>query len=231
MRALLISNSVSLGGQYLDHCFKAIKKTIGQEKEVLFIPYALNDWEGYEKIAQARFKKEGVRLKSIHREKDPRRAIRDTGVLFVGGGNTFRLLKKMQDLNLVNLIGSRVKSGKLIYIGVSAGTNLACPTIRTTNDMPIVEPRSLKALGLVKFQINPHYIDPEKNPKHKIETREERLRQFHEENNLPVVALREGSYLLLDDKKFQLGGGGAKLFEKNKKSRELRRNQLLSFLL
>ena len=134
--------------------------------------------------------------------------------MFIGGGNTFRLLKALYDFDLLGPIRERVQNG-MPYIGSSAGSNVAAPTIRTTNDMPIVEPPSFDALGLVSFQINPHYIDPDPNSKHMGETREERIVQFLEENDTPVVGLREGAMLRIEHGETILRGStGARIFRK-----------------
>jgi len=124
--------------------------------------------------------------------------LRNADAVFVGGGNTFRLLKTLYERDLLAPIRDRVRAG-LPYLGSSAGTVIAAPTIKTTNDMPIVEPPSFAALGLVKFQMNPHYLDPDPLSTHKGETREERIREFLEENDVPVVGLREGSILRVED--------------------------------
>ena len=156
----------------------------------------------------------GCELDSLHESPAPKDAIRDAEALFVGGGNTFRLLATLYRLDLLPLLRARVAEG-MLYCGASAGSNLAGPTIRTTNDMPIVEPPSLEALGLVPFQINPHYVDPEPGSRHMGETREERLRQFHEENDAPVVGLREGSMLRVEGAEVLLRGiAGARIFRR-----------------
>jgi dipeptidase E len=134
--------------------------------------------------------------------------------VFIGGGNTFRLLKALYDHDLLGVIRERVSRG-MPYIGSSAGSNIAAPTIRTTNDMPIVQPPSFDALGLVSFQINPHYLDPDPNSTHKGETREERIIQFLEENETPVVGIREGAMLRIENGKTQLRGStGARIFRR-----------------
>jgi len=203
LRALLISNSKVAGLEYLDHVAEHLKEFLGElDGFVLFVPFALADRDGYAARARQRFDTMGYVLKSMHdyRTADARRrAVTDASCIFVGGGNTFRLLKSLQeDPALLPLVRERVASGKLLYIGSSAGTNVACPTIRNTNDMPIVWPASLAGLGLVPFQINTHYIDPEREVKHHMgETRQKRLEEFMEENTVPVVALREGSSILV----------------------------------
>jgi len=205
MRALLISNSTLHGSGYLDHAEKDIREFVGASGRVLFVPYALADHDGYAEIARKRFERMGYELYSIHQEDDPARALGRANSIFIGGGNTFRLLKALYDKSLLQLITERVREG-FPYIGASAGSNMACPTLKTTNDMPIVEPPSFNALGLIKFQINPHYLDPDPNTKHMGETREERLRQYLEENEVPVVGLREGSMLWVEDDKVTLRG-------------------------
>jgi dipeptidase E len=138
----------------------------------------------------------------------------DNPAVFVGGGNTFRLLKTLQDGGLLDQIRRKVLDG-MRYMGSSAGANLACPTIKTTNDMPIVQPADFHALGLVTFQINPHYIDADPNSRHMGETREKRISEFHEENDLTVIGLREGSWIVVDQGRATLHGEtGAKIFLK-----------------
>ena len=209
MRLLLISSSNVHGYGYLDHAEAEIRD-LGAER-IAFAPFALADLEGYTQKVRERFARmeiEVVQLKSA-------RDLDGVGALFVGGGNTFRLLKTMYDLSLLDPIRLRVRSGALHYIGSSAGTNIAAPTIRTTNDMPIVQPPSFEALGLVSFQINPHYLDPDPASTHKGETREERIHQFHEENAAPVVGLREPSMLrVIDSEVTLIGTATARLFRR-----------------
>jgi dipeptidase E len=187
---------------------------------VLFIPYALQDRDGYAAKARVAFEEMGYGLVSLHEATDPRRAVEEAEAVFCGGGNTFRLLKTLQELGLLPLIRLRVARG-MVYAGASAGSNLACPTIRTTNDMPIVEPASLDALGLVGFQINPHYIDPAPGSTHMGETRETRIREFHEENETPVVGLREGAILRVEGPSVLLKGvAGARIFRRGEEPLE-----------
>ena len=167
-------------------------------------PFALHDRDAYATQARERFAKMGYELNSIHTSDNPAAAVRNHEALFIGGGNTFRLLRALYDQNLVAPIRDRVRAG-MAYIGSSAGSNVAAPTIKTTNDMPIVQPPSFDALGLVSFQINPHYLDPDPNSSHKGETREERIIQFLEENETPVIGLREGAMLRIEDGKTLLG--------------------------
>ena len=213
-RILLISNSTLFGGGYLDHAEAEIRDFLGEVERVLFVPFALYDCDAYAATAAERFKKMGYELTSAHHAADPFQAVADTEAIFIGGGNTFRLLKALYDHDLLDAIRQRVRDG-MPYIGSSAGSNVAAPTIRTTNDMPIVQPPSLDALGLVSFQINPHYLDADPNSTHKGETREERLIQFLEENDTPVVGLREGAMLRIENGQTLLKGStGARIFRR-----------------
>ena len=213
-RLLLISNSTLHGSGYLDHAEAEIRDFLGNLNHVLFVPFALFDRDKYAATAQTRFERMGYELTSIHTAANPALAVQETEAMFIGGGNTFRLLKTLYDFDLLDVIRDRVDAG-MPYIGSSAGSNMACPTIRTTNDMPIVQPPSFNALGLVTFQINPHYLDPDPNSKHMGETREERINQFHEENETPVVGLREGAILRIEnDETILRGSTGARIFRK-----------------
>jgi dipeptidase E len=221
MHILLISNSTLYGSGYLDHAEDEIRSFLGDIKRVLFVPYALFDRDTYAATAQKRFQKMGYDLTSIHTATNPVQAVKDTDAIFIGGGNTFRLLKTLYDFDLLGPIRERVADG-MRYIGSSAGSNVAAPTIKTTNDMPIVQPPSFDALGLVSFQINPHYLDPDPNSKHMGETREERIRQFLEENDTPVVGLREGAMLRIENGETILRGStGARIFRKGVEPIEL----------
>jgi len=220
-RLLLVSSSRVHGTGLLEHCREAIVSHFSQSDSVLFVPFALADHEQYESTIRSAFESFGVKLRSIHHESDPSSAIARSNGIFIGGGNSFRLLKTLYDRQLMEPIREAVARG-VPYMGSSAGTNMACPTIRTTNDMPIVEPPSFEALGLVPFQINPHFIDADPKSTHKGETRAQRLGEFHEENQIPVVALREGSWLEIDGDQCQLmGKTGMKLFQPGQEPQEL----------
>jgi dipeptidase E len=213
MQLLLVSNSTLYGSGYLDHAETEIRDFLGTDvKQVLFVPFALQDHATYAASAQQRFAKMGYELTSIHTAPNPKQVVKYAEAIFVGGGNTFRLLKALYDLNLIEPIGRRVAEG-MPYIGSSAGSNIAAPTIKTTNDMPIVEPPSFDALNLIWFQINPHYLDADRNSTHMGETREQRLLQFHEENSTPVAAIREGAILRIENGVTMLkGSSGARIF-------------------
>jgi len=190
MNLLLISSSNVHGYGYLDHAEPEIRSVLGGRRRVAFVPFALKDHAGYTARVAERLDRMGVDAFQVGNADD----LRQAEAIFIGGGNTFRLLKALYDRDLLQIIRERVRAG-VPYIGSSAGTNVAAPTIKTTNDMPIVEPPSFDALGLVPFQINPHYLDPDPGSTHKGESREERIREFLEENDTPVVGLREGTML------------------------------------
>jgi dipeptidase E len=213
-RVLLISNSTLYGSGYLDHAADEIRSFLGSVTAVLFVPYALYDRDSYAASARERFQRMGYGLESIHKANNAEQAVRDAQAIFIGGGNTFRLLKALYDENVLPAIRQRVAEG-MPYIGSSAGSNVAGPTIKTTKDMPIVQPPSFDALGLVPFQISPHFLDPDPNSKHMGETQEERILQFLEENETPVAGLREGAMVLAENDSFLLkGSSGARIFRK-----------------
>lgn len=211
---LLISNSTLYGSGFLDHAETEIRDFLGQVRRVLFVPFALHDQDGYAARVRERLGLMGYDVESIHQASDKQKAVSNAESIFIGGGNTFRLLKSLYEFDVLDLIRERADEG-MLYMGSSAGSNVAAPTIRTTNDMPIVEPPSLDALGLVSFQINPHYLDPDPNSKHMGETREERIVQFLEENETPVVGLREGAILRIENGTTTLKGTtGARIFRR-----------------
>lgn len=230
-RLLLISNSTMHGRGYLEHVAYDLRAFLDGVRSVLFVPWALADHEAYAQKAAPAFAALGIRLDSIHRHANALAAIGDAEAVFVGGGNTFRLLDRLHRTGAAAAIAARAFAG-MRYVGSSAGTNVATPSIRTTNDMSIVEPPTFAALGLVPFQINPHYLDPDPQSKHMGETREERLRQFHEENATPVLGLREGGWLGVDGDRMELRGTTpARLFERGAAPREIQPGADLSELL
>jgi len=231
-RLLLISNSTQHGGGYLDHCAAEIGDFLGPDVDrVLFVPWALFDRDGYAAKARQRFSEMGFGLDSVHGMDDPRRAVREAQALFIGGGNTFRLLNELHTAGLIEPIRERVADG-MPYLGTSAGSNVACPTIRTTNDMPIVEPPGFEALGLVPFQINPHYLEPDPDSRHQGETREQRITEFLEENDQVVIGLREGSMLRVEGSRMELRGTtGARIFRRGAAAREAQPGTRLDGLL
>ena len=204
-RLLLLSNSSQHGRGYLDHAEAEIRALLAGVGCVLFVPFALADHDGYASRCRQRLNAMGYEVDSVHTSPDVRAAVEQAEAVFIGGGNTFRLLKALYDNKLIETIRRRVDEG-MPYLGASAGTNVAAPTIRTTNDMPIVEAPSLDALGLVGFQINPHYLDPDPGSSHMGETREQRLLEYLEENEIPVLGLREGSMLRISNEGVRLLG-------------------------
>jgi dipeptidase E len=213
-RVLLVSNSTVYSRGYLDHVESEIKGFLGSTRRVLFFPFALHDRDAYTATVRKRFGGMGYSVESAHEAAVPQKAVEESDVIFIGGGNTFRLLKALQDLDLVEAIRRKVSSGAP-YIGSSAGSNVAGPTIKTTKDMPIVQPRSFDSLGLVPFQISPHYLDPDPSSTHMGETQEERILQFLEENDTPVVGIREGAWLLCNNGTVTVKGQtGARIFRR-----------------
>jgi dipeptidase E len=218
--------------QYLEHALESLKDFFGDERNVLFVPYALANYDGYTASIQAALVPLGAVVRGVHTFSDPRQAVTEARVLYVGGGNSFRLLKTLRQVQLLNIVRERVEAGELRYIGSSAGTNMACPSLRTTNDMPIVQPRSFKALGLIPFQINPHYLDPVPNSTHRGETRDDRIAEFLEENDVAVLGMREGCWLHRDGPALSLEGvAGARLFRRHKEPEEIAPGTDLSWLL
>lgn len=220
-RILLLSSSTVSDGGYLDYAEEEIRNFFGATKRVLFVPYALYDRGSYARRVGLRLQQMGYLVESLHLADSPRKAVLDAEAIFIGGGNTFRLLKALYDNDILQVIRDRV-TADLPYLGSSAGSNVAGPTISTTNDMPIVQPPSFAALGLVPFQINPHYLDADPNSTHMGETREERIRQFLEEQATPVIALREGAWLRCEGDRCRVGGKtGGLCFRRGEPAQEL----------
>ena len=191
---LLLSISRNYGDEFLAHALGAIQDFV-QGDDLVFVPFALADRESYGELINDALSSLGTTVEIATPDRRGANLIAEARALFVGGGNTFRLLKTMQSLGALSKIQERYRRGELRYMGSSAGTNLACPTIRTTNDMPIVCPGGFEALGLVPFQINAHFQDDDAFEGHMGETRRTRLTEFLEENDAPVLALREGSWI------------------------------------
>ncbi len=233
MKLLLLSNSTTYGYSYLEHAFEDIKNFFSNNvKKIAFIPYAgvTISWDDYTEKVSNVFTNLDYQIISIHTG-NPREIINSCDAIAVGGGNTFNLLKTCYENDLISLIREKVKSG-VPYIGWSAGSNLTCPTIRTTNDMPIVEPPSFNALNLIPFQINPHYLDAHPDG-HFGETREQRLLEFLELNKIMnVVGLREGSSLLIENNSIKLlGNKTARIFKYGSIAVEKSPGDDFSFLL
>ncbi|MFD2247229.1 dipeptidase PepE [Pontibacter ruber] len=231
---LLISTSSTHGTGYLEHCEAEIKELLQGKSSVLFIPYARPSGishKDYTTKARETFERMGFTLTGVHEATDPVKAVEQAEAVFIGGGNTFLLLRQLYANKLVAPLQERVKKG-MPYIGTSAGTNVAGKTIGTTNDMPIVFPKTFDALQLVPFNFNPHYQDPEPDSKHMGETRETRINEFHVHNTQPVVGLREGSMLHVTGDKIELKGPlTARIFLQGQKPQEFKPGEDITFLL
>ncbi len=234
MRLLLISNSTNAGEPYLQYPLPVIRDFLGpQPLKCAFIPYAgvTIDFDTYTARVKKRFEESGHHLVSVHADVDPVEVLEEAEAIVVGGGNTWQLLKMTQEAGLMDTVRRKVLNGTP-YIGWSAGSNMACPTIRTTNDMPVVQPRDFHAFDLIPFQINPHYLDA--NPEgHAGETREARIEEFIEINRgIYVLGLREGSILRVEHTHLLLWGDKtARLFKYGRSPREIQPGENLDFLL
>lgn len=208
MKLLLISNSTNAGESYLSHPKEQIGRFLKPDvTRVLFIPYAAVtfSFDEYEKKVRERFSELGIEVESIHHWASPVEAVQDAAAIVIGGGNTWQLTRCLHEYNLIDPIREKVLTGTP-FIGWSAGANVACPSIRTTNDMPITDPLGLYALNFVPFQINPHYLDAHPEG-HAGETREQRIQEFIEINpGLYVVGLREGTMLEIHNREITLTG-------------------------
>lgn len=221
MKLLLLSNSTSYGQGYLEHARQVVTTYLEGVEQLVFVPFALADLDGYTAKAAEFFGPLGVEVVGAHRLEACQ--VAEAPAIFTGGGNTFRLLRALYERDLVSAICEAVVQRGGRYMGASAGTNIAGPTIRTTNDMPIVQPPTFQSLGLLPFQINPHYQDPPSDSTHMGETREQRLNEFLEENDCPVLGIREGTWLHREGDRLELGGApsGARLFGRDATPSEL----------
>ena len=234
MRLLLISNSTNPGEAYLDYPKQNIKDFLGDKPiNCVFIPYAAVtfSFDEYVDKVNSRFSEIGHKVNGIHSYDNKIDAIKNAEAIVVGGGNTWQLVKMLQENNLMEAIVNKVKEGTP-YVGWSAGSNIACPSLKTTNDMPIVEPMKFETLSLVPFQINPHYLD-ENNETHGGETRETRINEFiHANKEVHVVGLREGCMLVYENKELKLiGPRTARIFHYGKDTIELEEKDDFNFLL
>jgi dipeptidase E len=227
---LLLSNSTAPGRSYLEHARDAIADLLDGARHLVFVPYALADHDGYTAQVARALAPLGITVTGAHT--GGAELVAGADAVFVGGGNTFRLVDALHRRGLVAAVREAVAGGTP-YMGSSAGTNVATPSLKTTNDMPIVEPPTFEALGLVPFQINPHYLDPDPSSTHQGETRELRLLQFLEENPGPVLGMREGTWLRRAGESLTLDGvaAGARLFARGAEPAELPPGSDLSHLL
>ncbi|MEY3499740.1 MAG: hypothetical protein RL308_1409 [Bacteroidota bacterium] len=230
---IIASTSTLFGGDYLDYILPELSKHFENCKTILFIPYAQPSGISYEeytnKVASA-FAKINIVVKGIHEFESPKAAIEQAEGIFTGGGNTFLLVFQLYKLKVMDALAAAIKSGTP-YLGTSAGSNICGLTMQTTNDMPIIYPPSFQTLGIVPFNLNPHYLDADLQLKHNGETRETRIKEFHQFNTLPVLGLREGSWLEVKGDKITLKGSlSARLFRQNKNPEELESGSDLSDL-
>ncbi len=231
---LLVSTSTIYGSDYLSYLLLGLKSFFNTIDTILFISYARPSgisYQEYTKTVQNAFKKIDINIIGIHEFENPKEAIKNAKALFVGGGNTFELVNQLYKKDILVDIQKAVINGTK-YLGTSAGTNICGPTMKTTNDMPIVYPKSFDTLNLVPFNINPHYLDPNPNSTHKGETRETRIKEFHKFNDTPVIGLREGSWIEVKNTTYTLKGKlTARLFLKNKKPIEITSQSVLNIFL
>ena len=225
MKNLIVaSTSTIFGGTYLSYLLKDISIHFKETNEIIFIPYARPggiSHDQYTTIASEAFSKIDKKIIGLHTFKNPEAALKNAKGVFVGGGNTFVLVNQLYKLNLMKTLREEIIKG-LPYLGTSAGSNICGLTMNTTNDMPIVYPPSFKTLGILPFNINPHYLDPKPTSKHMGETRETRIKEFLTQQKVPVVGIREGSWLQVKNEKITLKGGlSAKVFEYFKDPYEL----------
>ena len=234
MKNIIIASTSTLhGGHYLDYLLPELSVHFEHCKTILFIPFARPggiSHDEYTKKVSLAFAKINKEVKGIHEFEDFSKAIKNAEGIFTGGGNTFLLVSQLYKNNIINLLAETVKNGTP-YLGTSAGSNICGLTMQTTNDMPIIYPPSFQTLGLVPFNLNPHYLDPDTQSKHMGETRETRINEFHSFNNVPVLGLREGSWLeVKGDNVILKGNLTARLFRQNQTPVEIESKSDLSYL-
>ncbi|WP_281235218.1 dipeptidase PepE [Flavobacterium gelatinilyticum] len=234
MKSIIIASTSTLhGGNYLEYLLPVLKEHFKNCKNILFIPYARPggiSHDDYTKKAAEAFASINLNLQGIHEFKNTEEAVQNAEGIFTGGGNTFVLVTQLYKNKIMQLLSEKVKNGTP-YLGTSAGSNICGLSMQTTNDMPIVYPPSFQTLGLIPFNLNPHYLDPDANSKHMGETRETRIKEFHAFNSIPVLGLREGSWLEVKGEKITLKGNlTARLFKQNETPAELETESDLSSL-
>lgn len=235
MKKLLIASTSTVHGKgYLEYILPELSNFFKNISEIIFIPYARPGgitYDEYTTIAKKGFDKISINVKGIHEFDNPVEAIQNAQGIFTGGGNTFELVTKLYENKLIKPLQNTVNKGTP-YFGTSAGSNIAGVSMKTTNDMPIVYPPSFDTLNFIDFNINPHYLDPDLNSTHMGETRETRIKEFHKFNNTPVLGLREGSWLRVEEKQVILKGElSARLFLKDKNPKEYPTDSDLTFLM
>jgi len=234
MKKLIIASTSTLhGGNYLEYLLPTLENHFKDCTEIVFIPYARPggiSYDAYTAIVSKAFAKINITVRGLHEFEDAVVAMGKAQGIFTGGGNTFLLVTKLYENELMSVIADAVENGTP-YLGSSAGSNITGLTMQTTNDMPIIYPPSFKTLGLIPFNLNPHYLDPDSQSKHMGETRETRIKEFHAFNAIPVLGLREGSWLEVTGNTIVLKGSlSARLFEQNKDAKEVEADSDLSYL-
>lgn len=232
-KVILASTSTLYGGGYLEYLLPTLTKHFENVKTLLFIPYARPSGISHEdytaKVSEA-FSKINIAVKGLHEFEDPTNAILEAEAIFTGGGNTFLLVSQLYNNNLIEVLKATINKGTP-YLGTSAGSNIGGKTMNTTNDMPIVLPKSFETLGFINFNLNPHYLDPIEGSTHMGETRETRINEFHKQSSIPVLGLREGSWLeVYDDNVIVRGDLTARLFRQNEFPVEIAPGENLNFL-
>ena len=234
MKNILIASTSTLhGGDYLDYLLTELQLHFKDCKTILFIPYArpsgISHEEYTDKVAMA-FAKINKKVKGIHEFEDAKTAVQNAEGIFTGGGNTFLLVSQLYKAKIMDILSETVKKGTP-YLGTSAGSNICGLSMQTTNDMPIVYPPSFQTLGLIPFNLNPHFLDVDEQSKHMGETRETRIKEYHAFNSVPVLGLREGSWLQVKGDSIVLKGSlSARLFRQNQQPEELASGTDLSFI-
>jgi len=234
MKSIIIASTSTLhGGNYLEYLIPVLETHFKNCKNVIFIPYARPggiSHDEYTKKAAEAFASININLRGLHEFENPEEAIQNAEGFFTGGGNTFLLVTQLYKHKIMQALAEKVKSGTP-YLGTSAGSNICGLSMQTTNDMPIIYPPSFQTLGLISFNLNPHYLDPDTNSQHMGETRETRIKEFHAFNSIPVLGLREGSWLEVKGEKITLKGNlKARLFKQNETPVELESESDLSNL-
>lgn len=232
MKNLIVaSTSTVYGGEYLDYLNQEMTALFKDTKEVIFIPYARPggmSHDDYTEKASHAFRKIGKKLIGLHTFKNPAEVLKNAKGVFTGGGNTFVLVNALYGLELMQVLRKAIFDG-LPYLGTSAGSNICGVSMQTTNDMPIIYPPSFKTLGVIPFNLNPHYLDPDPSSKHMGETRETRIAEFHTQNTIPVVGLREGSWLRVKGDEIKLMGElKARIFKQEKEPYEVESGSILN---
>ena len=234
MKNILIASTSTLANEdFLEYLYPELELHFQECSTILFIPYArpggISHQEYTDKVAMA-FAKINKKVVGIHEFEDASSAIKNAQGIFTGGGNTFVLVSQLHKKNIMGILSDVIKNG-IPYLGTSAGSNVCGLTMQTTNDMPIVYPSSFQTLGVIPFNLNPHYLDPDPKSNHMGETRETRIKEFHAYNSVPVLGLREGSWLDVKGDKITLKGNlSARLFKQNQTPVELETESDLSFL-